>query len=153
MIWILIIAAIILLDQAVKWVIIQNFAIGGYTTVIRGFFEITHWRNTGAAWGILQNGKWLFIPMTIVVSAVMVYLIFKSKKRVLKLSLSFIVGGAVGNLIDRMFRIGVIDYLRVYIGKYEFPTFNIADSFIVIGTGILAYYLLFMYDEKKGGIL
>jgi signal peptidase II len=64
--------------------------------------------------------------------------------------LSFILGGAFGNLVDRVVKGSVADFLDLYFGSYNFPTFNIADSFVVIGTGILVFYLLFVYKENAG---
>lgn len=150
MIWALIILAIIGLDQLTKYIVINNIGYGNMKPVIDGFFYLAHYQNTGAAWGIFQNGKVFLVPVTIVVSIVIGYFLYKSKHKLYSISLSMVLGGAVGNLIDRIFRKGgVVDFLDFHFGTYNFPTFNIADSFIVIGTILLSCYILFFVKEEK----
>lgn len=148
MIWIVIVILIILLDQITKLIVVRNIAFDSSITVIDRFFYLTYWQNKGAAWGILQNGRLFFIALTIVISAVLAYFIFKINNKILRTSLSFILGGAIGNLIDRMLRGSVVDFLHFYLGSYSYPVFNVADSFVVVGTIILSYYLLFIYKES-----
>jgi len=143
----LIILAVTVLDQASKYIIKANIDYGDKIHVIDNFFYLTYHGNTGAAWGILQDGRLILIPLTIITSAVLFYILFKTDSRVLKVSLSFILGGAIGNLIDRAFIGAVTDFLEFHFGSYVFPTFNIADSFIVVGTGLLAYYMLFINKD------
>ncbi len=150
MIWALIILAIIGLDQLTKYVVINSIGYGELKPVINGFFYLTHHQNTGAAWGIFQNGKAFLIPITIVVSIAIGYMLYKSKNRMYSISLSMVLGGAIGNFIDRAFRKGgVVDFLDFHFGSYIFPTFNVADSFIVIGTILLSCYILFVMKEDK----
>ncbi|NLC67486.1 MAG: signal peptidase II [Clostridiaceae bacterium] len=149
MIWIIIAVIIIAADQASKHIIVKHVEYNSLIPVINKFFYITYHENKGAAWGILQNRLYILIPLTIVVSAVMVYILVKTESRMLKLSLSFVLGGAIGNLIDRISKGKVVDFLDFYFGKYNFPTFNVADTFIVIGTILLAVFVLFFY-EKTG---
>lgn len=150
MIWAVIILVIIGLDQLTKYVVISSISYQGMKPVIDGFFYFTHYQNTGAAWGIFQNGKVFLIPITLIVSIVMGYMLYKSKNRMYSISLSMILGGAIGNLIDRAFRKGgVVDFLDFHFGSYNFPTFNVADSFIVIGTILLSFYILFVMKEDK----
>jgi signal peptidase II len=75
--------------------------------------------------------------------------LIKVHGRLLGLSLSFILGGGIGNLIDRIVRGSVVDFLDFYIGSYDYPKFNAADSFIVVGTILLAYYILFVHKEHN----
>lgn len=150
MIWVAVIFVIVLLDQLTKYMVVKNIDLGNSITIIEQFFYLAHWRNKGAAWGIMQNGRAIFIPVTIVVSIVLVYIMHKYENKLLRFSLSLILGGAIGNLIDRIFRPdGVVDFLDFHFGSYRFPTFNLADSFVVVGTIILAYYMLFIYKEKE----
>ena len=150
MIWAVIILAIIGLDQLTKYIVVNSIGLGEEKTVIDGFFHLTHWKNTGAAWGIMQNGKVVLVPVTIIVSIVLLYYLVKSKNKMFKVSLSLILGGAIGNLIDRAFREGgVVDFLDFHFGSYNFPSFNVADSFIVIGTILLGYYILFVLKDDK----
>ena len=148
MLWVIIILTAVLLDQVSKYLITIFIEYGSQLPVIKDFFYITYTRNKGAAWGILQDGRYFFIGVTIIVSAVLVYMLVKSDNRVLRTSLSMILGGAAGNFIDRV-RVGsVVDFLDFYFGSYNFPTFNVADSFVVVGTFILGYYLMFIYKEE-----
>ncbi|HOJ09043.1 MAG TPA: signal peptidase II [Clostridiales bacterium] len=149
MLWIAIIILITAADQVSKYIVIKSVETGQLIPVINNFFYITYHENAGAAWGILQNKRYIFIFLTIVISIVMIYVLFKTKDKMLKLALSFVLGGAMGNLIDRIIKGSVADFLDFYFGKYNFPTFNVADSFVVIGTIILAVYLLFYYEETE----
>lgn len=150
MIWAVIILAIIGLDQLTKYIVVNRIGLGEEKTVIDGFFHLTHWQNTGAAWGIMKDGRVILIPITIIVSIVLAYYLVKSKNKMFKLSLSLILGGAIGNLIDRAFREGgVVDFFDFHFGSYNFPSFNVADSFIVIGTILLGYYILFVLKDDK----
>lgn len=150
MIWAAIILAIIGLDQLTKYIVIRNIAYTKSIPVIDGFFYLTHWKNTGAAWGIMEGWRFFLIPVTVIVAIVLVYYLTKSDNKIFKGSLSMILGGAVGNLIDRIFRRdGVIDFLDFHFGSYNFPTFNVADCFIVIGTFLLAFYILFFVRDEE----
>jgi signal peptidase II len=149
MLWIAIAIAIVALDQVSKFLIINNINLGQQIPVISDFFNITHWKNTGAAWGILENGRLFFIPFTIVLSGVLIRIHMKSDSKFLKLSITMILGGALGNFIDRAFRGSVVDFLQFIFGSYQFPIFNVADSFVVIGTALMVYYILFMQKENE----
>lgn len=151
MIWITIITLVIIADQLTKYIIKINIPYGKMIPVINNFFYITHSENRGAAWGIFQNGRYFFIVLTVVLSIILSYMLYKNNNIVLRISLSFILGGAAGNFIDRVYSGGVVDFLDFYFGNYNFPTFNVADSFIVIGSAILCYYLLFIYKGDERG--
>lgn len=118
--------------------------------VIRGFFNLTHVRNKGGAFGILGgegigSNSFLFIGISIVAIAFLLYIYLKvrSEKEKLFLPFSLIIGGAIGNLIDRI-RLGeVIDFLDFIILSYHWPAFNIADSAISCGVVLLGYGLIF----------
>lgn len=147
MFWILIIVLITVADQLTKFVIANNVEYGEMIPVIEGFFYITHHSNPGAAWGIFSGGRYVFITVTILVSIAMMYILYKSRNKLFKVSLSLILGGAIGNLIDRIVSGRVVDFLDFYFGSYNFPTFNVADTFIVIGTILLSVYILFFHRE------
>jgi len=149
MIWLIIVVLVVALDQATKYLIEKNIEFGSSIPVIDNFFYISHWRNTGAAWGVFQNGRLFLIPLTIVISAVMIYCLLKTDNTMLRLSFSFIIGGAIGNLIDRIWRGWVVAFFEFHFGTFVFPLFNVGDSFVVIGTALLVYYLLFIYKEKE----
>lgn len=150
MLWGIIIFVAVVLDQVSKFLIVKYVDQVSRIPVIENFFYIVYSRNKGAAWGMFQGGRYFFIAVTIVVSIIMVYMLKKTDSKLLKLSLSFVLGGAIGNFIDRVREGSVVDFLDFYFGSYNFPTFNIADSFVVVGTIMLAVYMLFVQkDEEK----
>lgn len=112
--------------------------------VIEGFFSITSHRNRGAAFGILQNQQWLFISITIVVVFFLLIYIWKLRKEqpMTAFALSLVLGGALGNFIDRVRTGEVVDFFHFQYDVYHFPIFNIADSVIVTGVVILVILTL-----------
>lgn len=152
MLWIILVLSAVALDQATKYLITGNLRFGEQIPVIDRFFYITYWRNKGAAWGILQNQRLIFIILTVIMSLVFIYIMFKTTNRMYRLSLSLILAGALGNLIDRVFQGSVVDFLQFFIGSYQYPVFNVADMCVVIGTAVLAIYMLFFQkdiEERK----
>lgn len=147
MIWVAIVLFLVAVDRYSKYLVSQNINYGDNITIIDKFFYLTNHDNYGAAWGIFQNGRYIFIALTVVVSVIVIVYMIKAKSRFLRLALSFILGGAFGNLIDRVYKGGVTDFLDFHFGSYNFPTFNAADMCVVIGTILLAIYLLFIYRE------
>lgn len=140
---------IILADQTAKYIVANWVGFGKMKPVIENFFYITNCKNYGAAWGILQDYRYLFITATVFAMCFMIYLMIKVKSKLFRYSVAFVMGGAIGNLIDRIKDGGVVDFLDFYFGRYHYPTFNIADIFIVIGTIFLIYYLIFNDCEKN----
>lgn len=106
--------------------------------------------NTGGAFGILSNNIWFLIAITVVFLAIIILIEIKWKNssNLYSFALAFIVGGAIGNLIDRIFLGGVRDFLY-FVFYPSFPTFNVADSFLCIGVALMVIYLLFVYKEPK----
>lgn len=143
--------AIIAIDQFSKWIIVKQMEIGEQITLIENFFYITSHRNRGAAWGILQGQMWFFYIVTVIVIVVIIYYMTKYAKNqpLLGLSLGLILGGAIGNFIDRLFRKEVVDFFDVIIVNYDYPVFNIADSALVVGV-ILVFIATFLDERKKG---
>lgn len=148
MIWLLIIIGGFILDRLSKlWVL--DSLVGSPITVIKDFFYLRHLENRGAAFSILQ-GKTIFLTvMTSIVALVLVYVLIKYKNKFLRTTLAIILGGALGNLYDRISRGSVVDFLEFHFGSYVFPTFNIADTLVVVGTILLTIYILFIYKEDK----
>ena len=130
---------IIALDQATKF-LVSNYSDKLPIEVVRGIFAIALVRNKGAAFGILQNQAAFFIAIAVVTITIIIFILHKKASgALLKVSLALILGGAIGNLIDRI-RFGyVIDFLDFKI----WPVFNIADSAITIGAGLLVLCILF----------
>ena len=149
MLQLFIVAFIVALDQLTKYLAKTYLKPVGSVPLIQNVFHFTYVENRGAAFGILQNQRWLFIVLTVVISAVIAYYLFARRQEsiVLTIALSMILGGAIGNLIDRL-RLGyVVDMLHFVL--IDYPVFNVADSFVVIGTLLLAYYILFMADSRE----
>ncbi|MDR4946312.1 signal peptidase II [Neobacillus cucumis] len=140
---------VILLDQFTKWLIVSKMYFGESITIIENVLYITSHRNRGAAWGILQGQMWLFYVITIVVIVAIMYYLHKAArgKMLLGVSLALMLGGAIGNFIDRVFRKEVVDFIHTYIFNYNFPVFNIADSSLVIGVILLMIQMLL---EERG---
>lgn len=139
---------VILLDQITKWFIVSKMQIGESITIIDQILYITSHRNRGAAWGILQGQMWLFYVITLIVIVALVLYIQKAKsKRLMGVSLALMLGGAIGNFIDRIIRKEVVDFIHTYIFDYNFPVFNIADSSLVIGVALLMIQML--RDERE----
>ena len=137
--WVALIAiTIAALDQATKWLIVRSISPEEPRTVISGFFSLVNWRNTGAAWGIFQHYN--FVLTTISVLTVLALCLFRRSFRLgrpgPRLALGLIIGGVIGNLIDRVRLGSVIDFLYFYVGPYHWPAFNVADSSICIGVGL-----------------
>lgn len=149
MLWIIIIILVVVIDQVSKYIIVKNVATDQMIPVIDHFFYLTLHKNTGGAWGILQDGRLLFMIAIPFISAAVIYFMVKNNNRFLRFSLSLILGGAVGNYIDRLFEGSVTDFLLFYIGSYPFPIFNAADMSVTCGTILLAVYMLFIYKEPS----
>ncbi len=148
---ILFVILLVVLDQASKiYLTLVNKTSPIDLEVIRGFFRITYTCNDGAAFSILKGKRVFFIIMTIIVIFLIVYYLLKNKVYwVEKYSLLLIISGAVGNLIDRIMYGYVIDFLDFIIFGYDFPVFNIADSFITIGAIGLIISILFLNKEGE----
>jgi signal peptidase II len=149
MVWTAIIVLIIAADQVTKLIAMNNIEYGEMITVLDKFLYFTYHENTGAAWGIFPNGRYVFIVLTIIVSVALIYYLMKNENKFLRISLSFIIAGALGNWIDRVIRGSVIDFIDLRLWSFHFNIFNIADTFIQIGTIMLAVYILFIHEDKK----
>jgi signal peptidase II len=128
--------------------IVKKMQYGESIEVIKDFFYITSTRNRGAAWSILQGQMWFFYVITLAVVIALVYYIRKMAKKsiLLGVSLALMLGGAIGNFIDRVFRQEVVDFVHTYIFNYSFPIFNVADASLSVGVVLLIIYMLL--EEK-----
>ncbi|WP_106497690.1 signal peptidase II [Lentibacillus sp. Marseille-P4043] len=152
MYWYYLIALIIIgIDQLTKWIVVKNMDLYEQITIIKDFFYFTSHRNKGAAWGILQDQMIFFYVITAVVIIGVVFYMQKygRESKLLAFSLSLILGGAIGNFIDRVFRQEVVDFLDFIIFNYDFPIFNVADSALCVGV-ILVLIATFIDEKKKG---
>lgn len=142
-------AIIVITDQATKLIVDRNMPLHSSIPIIDHLFNLTYIRNTGAAFGIFAGSAEVFRrPFLIVVSSAAIVFIVNMLRRLragetgLITALAFILGGAIGNLIDRLVYGEVIDFLDVHWSGYHWPAFNIADSFITIGVAITIFYLV-----------
>jgi signal peptidase II len=140
---------IIVLDQLTKIIVDRTMPLHHSIPIVDGFFSLTYVRNTGAAFGIFAGSHEVFrLPFLIGVSILAIGFILVMLKRLrddatgLVTALTFILGGAIGNLIDRVLHGEVIDFLDVYYSNYHWPAFNLADSFITVGVTITLFYLV-----------
>ncbi|MCI1943722.1 signal peptidase II [Clostridium luticellarii] len=141
----------ILIDRISKIWAAQNLAQVSQVIIIKDVFSFFYLENRGAAFGILQNKVYFLTFITVPVVAGMIYymLRYRPKSVLVRVSLSLIVGGALGNLIDRLFYKYVVDFILVHFKDiYYFPVFNVADVLVVVGTILLIFYLL--KEEKYG---
>ena len=140
---------LIVMDQLSKFATIKWLKPIGTITVVEGIFDLNYVENRGAAFGIMQNQRWIFICLTIIITLALIFYKakYKPKDKVLNTSICLLVSGAIGNLIDRIFRGYVVDMLEVTFINY--PVFNVADCFVVIGAVLLSIYILFIYKDPK----
>lgn len=129
----------IIIDQVSKIIVVNNLTNNKSIEVIKSFFYLTYTNNKGAAFSILTGRRILLILVALIVIGVLIYYVRKNKieGKVNKIALSLVIGGSIGNLIDRILRGAVIDFIDIKIFGYNFPIFNLADTFIVIGVFLL----------------
>lgn len=149
---ILISLAVVALDQISKLLVLKFIDLGEIVPCIKGVFHLTYINNDGAAFGILQNHRWVFMVISVLAIAAIYFYIAKEKPKSIwvRTSLAFIAGGGIGNMIDRIFRKTVIDFIDF--DFVNFYVFNIADAFVTVGCAILVCYMLFVElpkDSKK----
>ncbi|AIQ60197.1 signal peptidase II [Paenibacillus borealis] len=139
MVYFLIALIVFLIDQGTKYLIATRLEIAEQIPVIKDFFIITSHRNRGAAFGILEGQQWFFIVITVIVVAGIVWYLNKARKtrKLLPTALALVLGGAVGNFLDRILNGEVVDFLMFNFGSYTFPIFNVADSCIVVGVALI----------------
>ena len=141
--WISISILIVAADQATKWAVIEWVPLYG-NVPINFFVNVTHQQNQGAAFSFLadQAGwqRWFFVVLATAVSGVLIVWLWRIRQEgpiVLMAGLSFVLGGAIGNLIDRAMLGYVTDFIQVWFGSWAFPSFNVADSAISVGAALL----------------
>lgn len=149
MIYYVIAAFVIALDQFTKWLIVENMEIRESIPLIENILYLTSHRNAGAAFGILQGQMWLFYIATVGVVAAIIYMIQTqlNGSRWYGTALALVLGGAVGNFIDRVLEGAVVDFVDIYIFNYNYPIFNVADMALV--AGVIMVILHVFLEEKR----
>ena len=141
---------VVALDRFSKWIVAQRLTLHDSISVIPGFFRIIHAENPGAAFGLFSESPsnlkaGILIFFSVVALAIVSGLLWKNSHTFTStgVGLALILGGAVGNLWDRVLTRHVVDFLLFYVGQYQWPAFNVADSAIVVGAGLLVFEILF----------
>ena len=141
---------LIAIDQITKYIALTNLKPISSIVFIEGFMDFTFVENRGAAFGILEGQRWFFVVITVIISVAIIYAFFKLpyKKEYIWLRVSFvlILAGAIGNVIDRFFRGYVVDFFEFTFMNW--PVFNVADIYVVVGTILFAFLLLFVIKEE-----
>jgi len=134
------------LDQLSKWLVRQNIPYGAELPIIPGFFSLVHASNTGAAFSMFTGNNFFFVGLAIAALAVLLFLFIRDSRarnaeqrlsHLTKISFALLASGILGNLIDRISRGAVTDFLHFYVKDYAWPSFNVADSCICIAAGLL----------------
>jgi signal peptidase II len=143
--------AILVGDQLTKALVIANVALGERVRVLGDLVQVWHAQNRGAAFSLLQGGSILFLAVSILSLGMVAYFHRSLRDRALwvHLVLGVILGGTLGNFVDRLRQGYVTDWLSVGFGETRWPTFNVADSSIVVGIGILVLYLLVTNPDRR----
>jgi len=148
-------AVIVVVDQLTKWAIVEWIPL--YDKVpLNSFLNLTHQQNSGAAFSFLANAggwqRWFFVILATGVSAVIAVWIWRIRSEsqtVLSAGLALVLGGAVGNLIDRILLGHVTDFIQVWFGSWAFPSFNVADAGISVGAALLIIDALFLSGKEQ----
>src|SRR6202521_2838357 len=156
MMYLLIALIVVVLDRWTKHMVAQRISLYSHIQVIPGFFRLTHTENTGAAFSLFADSPspWktaLLIGFSAIALVVVMILLWKNHHAhfATGIGLSLILGGAFGNLWDRLARGRVVDFLLFYFRRYQWPVFNLADSAIVVGAGLLVLEILFAKSHPK----
>ncbi|MGA7294010.1 MAG: signal peptidase II [Terriglobales bacterium] len=152
----LIALSVVILDRVTKWTIAHRLSMHDSVPVIPGFFRIIHAENPGAAFGIFADSpsEWkigMLIVFSVIALLIVSTLLWKNSHTMTTtgVGLALILGGAVGNLWDRLVSRHVVDFLLFYVGHYQWPAFNVADSAIVIGAGLLVFEIVFSKSPSQ----
>ena len=146
---------VVVLDRWSKRLVASHIRMYHYTQIIPGFFRITHTENTGAAFSLFADSPshWkttFLIGFSLIAMIVVTVLLWKQSRvfSITGIALSLILGGAVGNLWDRVASGRVVDFLLFYVKSHQWPVFNLADSAIVVGASLLVLEILFVHPKS-----
>ena len=143
-VWIIVIATSVGIDQLTKALISTSYSIGESHVIIPHLINFSYIRNEGAAWGIFSNNRWIFIVISAILIIILPIILYKFRKLhfLFGFSLSLIIGGAIGNMVDRVFFGSVIDFIEFEF--INFPIFNFADICVTVGAVLMFIYLIFI---------
>jgi signal peptidase II len=140
---------VLLLDQITKKWIVKTMFYGDSKNIIGNFLRFTYFRNPNSVFGLQIGGAVVSTVLTVIAFIFVMVLFFKSNNRFSLVSFSLIIGGALGNLTDRVRYMEVIDFIDVGVRRWRWPTFNVADSFVTIGLILIVIYFLFVDTSHK----
>jgi len=156
----LIAVLIILADQVTKWLIHSRMSLNDSIVVLPGFFRLTYVQNSGAAFGLFADSasEWkvsILVVFSVLALVVVSALLWKNSHAITStgVGLSLILGGAVGNLWDRLLNKHVVDFFDFFVGSYHWPAFNVADSAIVVGALLLVAEILFAKTPAEQNVV
>lgn len=147
-------AALVSLDQLTKWLAVITLKNATAIELLPRVLGLSYVENHGAAFGILQGQRYLFLIITgLVMAALLALLLFGKfrKYRLFNISATLIVAGGLGNFIDRLIHGYVVDFIEFLF--FDFPVFNVADCYVVVGSVLLLVFFFFVYDEKKPPVI
>jgi len=151
--------SVILLDQLTKALIVKTVPFYGSVKVIPGFLDLTHIHNKGAILGLFNRSEqpWTTVLLLLLNAAALGLVIFyfsktAEKEGVARLALAMIVGGALGNVVDRITRGYVVDFVEMHVGKFHWPTYNVADASITIGAVLLIASVIFRRPHASDSV-
>lgn len=153
--WVVVALAIVVADQITKWAIIEWIPLYGKVP-LNSFINLTHQQNSGAAFSFLADAggwqRWFFVVLATIVSVVIAVWLWRIRNEgqlVLSTGLALVLGGAIGNLIDRIMLGYVTDFFQVWFGSWAFPSFNVADAGISVGAAFLVIDALFFSGKDE----
>jgi signal peptidase II len=149
------VAVVVVADQWTKWLIVESFVLEESVSVISGFFEITHIRNFGAAFGMFSQMSTLIrqllllaLPIGILIFLCVLFFWKDFQSKFTTLALSLIIAGAIGNMIDRIVQGYVVDFLHFNVGFMWWPAFNVADACVSVGGVMLMIFFTFIHKPS-----
>jgi signal peptidase II len=153
--WMVVVIVVVVADQLTKWAIVEWVPL--YDKVpLNAFINLTHQKNAGAAFSFLADAggwqRWFFVALASIVSAVIAVWLWRIRndgQTVLSAGLALVLGGAIGNLIDRILLGHVTDFIQVWFGSWAFPSFNVADAGISVGAALLVIDALFFSGREE----
>ncbi|MGJ0636753.1 signal peptidase II [Xenorhabdus bovienii] len=152
--WLWLVVVVLILDLGSKQLVLQHFTLYESTPLIP-YFNLTYAQNLGAAFSFLADKggwqRWFFALVAIIISAVLLVMMYRSsaKQKLSNAAYALVIGGALGNLFDRLVHGFVVDFIDFYVGEWHWPTFNIADSAICIGAAFIIIESFISPDDKK----
>jgi signal peptidase II len=153
--WVVVALVIVIADQVTKWAVIQWIPLYG-NVPLNSFINLTHQQNSGAAFSFLADAggwqRWFFVVLATIVSVVITVWLWRIRNEgqlVLSAGLALVLGGAVGNLVDRIMLGYVTDFFQVWFGSWAFPSFNVADAGITVGAAFLIIDVIFFSGKEE----